>query len=112
MVFRVVVLSTVLYACETCTLYRRDNKHLESFQQRELRQLLNARWEGRLSSNKILRRALLLSVEATILQHHLRWAGHVVRMDLSRLPRIMLCGELGEGRRLHGRPKLHYEDHS
>ena len=33
MVFRAVVLSTLLYACETWTLYRRDIKRIESFQQ-------------------------------------------------------------------------------
>ena len=94
MVFRAVVLSTLLYACETWTLYRRDIKRLESFQQRKLRQLLNIRWELGLSNNEILKRARLPIVEATILQHRLRWPGHVVRMDPSRLPRIMLCGEL------------------
>jgi len=109
-VFRAVVLSTLLYACETWTLYRRDIKPLENFQQRKLRQLLNTRWEMRLSNNEILKRARLPSVEATILQHRLRWAGHVVRMDPSRLPRIMLYGELNEGTRPNGRPKLRYKD--
>ena len=110
MVFRAVVLSTLLCACETWTLYRRDIKPLENFQQRKLRQLLNTRWEMRLSNNEILKRARLPSVEATILQHHLRWAGHVVRMDPSRLSGIMLYGELNEGTRPHGIPKLWYKD--
>ena len=35
---------------------------------------------------------------------------HVVRMDPSRMPRIMFYGELDEGRRPHGRPKLCYKD--
>jgi len=43
--FRTVVLSTLLSACETWTLYRHDIiKHLESFQQRKLRQPRNTRW--------------------------------------------------------------------
>jgi len=62
-------------------------------------QLLNTRWEMRLSSNEILNRARLPSVEATVLQHRLRWAGHVIWIDPSRLPRIMLCGKLNEGTR-------------
>ena len=103
-------ISTLLYACETWSLYSRDIKRLESFQQRKLRQLLNTRWEMRLSNNEILKRARLPSVEATILQHRLRWAGYVVRMGPSRLPRIMLYGELNEGTRPHGRPKLWYKD--
>jgi len=63
-----------------------------------------------LSNSGILKRARLPCVEATILQHHLRWAGHVVRMDPSRLPRIMLYSELDQGTRPHGRPKLRYKD--
>jgi len=57
MLFRAVVLSALLYACETWTFYRRDIKGLESFQQRKLRQLLNTQWELRLSNNEILKRA-------------------------------------------------------
>ena len=73
-------------------------------------QLLHTRWEMWLSSNEILKRARLPSVEVTMLQHRLRWAGHVVRMDPSRLPRITLCGKLNEGTKPHGRPKLRYKD--
>ena len=40
MVFRAIVLSTLLCAYETWTLYSRDIKRLDSFQQRKLRQLL------------------------------------------------------------------------
>jgi len=68
MVFRSFVLCTLLYACETWTLYRRDIKRSEGFQQRKLRQLLNTRWEKRLPNNEILKRALLPSAEAPILQ--------------------------------------------
>ena len=72
--------------------------------------LLNTRWEMRLLSNEIFKRAQLPSVEVTILQHRLRWAGHVMRIDPSRLPWIILYGKLNEGTRPHGRPKLRYED--
>jgi len=50
------------------TLYRRDIKRSEGFQQRKFRQLLNTRWEKRLPNNEILKRALLPSAEAPILQ--------------------------------------------
>jgi len=68
MVFRSFVLCTLLYACEAWTLYRRDIKRSEGFQQRKFRQLLNTRWEKRLPNNEILKRALLPSAEAPILQ--------------------------------------------
>ena len=110
MVFRAVVLSTLLYACETWTLYRKDIQSLERFQQRKLRQILKISWESRTSNVEVLKRASITSVEATIIHHRLRWAGHVQRMELPRLPKIMLYGELANGTRPQGAPKLRYKD--
>ncbi|XP_076029967.1 uncharacterized protein LOC143018480 [Oratosquilla oratoria] len=58
----------------------------------------------------VLDRASLTSVEATIIHHRLRWAGHILRMDPSRLPKKMLYGELANGTRPRGAPKLCYKD--
>ena len=110
MVFRAVVLSTLLYACEAWTLYRSDIKRLESFQQSKLRQILKIKWESRTTNNTVLKRASLTSVEATIMHHRLRWAGHVLRMDPSRLPKILLYSELADGTRPRGAPKRRYKD--
>ncbi|XP_063609538.1 uncharacterized protein LOC134783560 [Penaeus indicus] len=110
MVFQAVVLSTLLYACETWTTYRRDLKKLESFQQAKLRCLLRIPWEQRVTNNEVLSRATLPRIETTILCHRLRWAGHVARMDDTRLPKIILYGELKEGRRPRGAPKRRFKD--
>ena len=110
MVFRAVVLSTLLYACETWTLYRRDIRRLERFQQSKLRGILRIRWQDRITNNEVLLRASLPSIEASILQHRLRWAGHIHRMDSSRLPRRILYGELAGGRRTQGAPKRRFKD--
>ncbi|CAI9717981.1 Hypothetical predicted protein [Octopus vulgaris] len=72
MVFRVIVLSAPLYACETWTLYRRDFKHLECFQQSKLRQILNIQWEDHVTNSEVIHCASLPSVEAIILRHRLR----------------------------------------
>ena len=69
MVFRAVVLSTLLYACETWTLYSRDVKQLEKFEQAKLRQIFRVRWKDKITNNEILTRASLPSIEATNLQH-------------------------------------------
>ena len=110
MVFRAVVISTLLYACETWTLYRSDIKILERFQQRKLRQILKIQWESHTTNIEVLERASMTSVEATITSHRLRWAGHVCRMDASRLPKKMLYGELAQGTRPRGAPKMRYKD--
>ena len=44
------------------------------------------------------------------MHHRLRWAGHVLRMEPSRLPKIFLYSELAEGTRPRGAPKRRYKD--
>ena len=110
MVFRAVVLSTLLYACETWTLYSRDVKQLKKFQQARLRQIFRVRWKDKITNNEILTRASLRSIEATILQHRLRWVGHIARMLPTRLPKIILYGELAEGKWTRGGPKRRFKD--
>ena len=86
-VYRAVVVSTLLYACETCTTYRRHLKILEQFHQQKLRQILNISWEERKTNVEVLERANMTSIEATILRHQLRWTGHITRINSTRLPK-------------------------
>ena len=109
-VYRAVVLSALLYGCETWTAYRRHIKLLEQFHQRCLRSILNIRWFHRISNAQVLQRSKLTSIEATLSLSQLRWAGHLVRMEDSRLPKQLFYGELSEGKRGTGRPKLRYKD--
>ena len=110
MVLRAVVLSTLLYACETRTIYSRDVKQLEKFQQAKLRQIIRVRWKDKIANNEILTRASLPSIEAIILQHRLRWVGHIACMPPTRLPKIILYGELAEGKRPIGGPRHRFKD--
>ncbi|KAK3871494.1 hypothetical protein Pcinc_023359 [Petrolisthes cinctipes] len=110
MVFQAIVLSTLLYACETWTLYRSDIQSLERFQQYKLRQILKIPWESNTTNVAVLNQASVTSVEATIIHLRLRWAGHVQKMEPFRLPKIMLYGELANGTRPRGAPKLRYKD--
>ncbi|KAL8584673.1 hypothetical protein ACOMHN_002402 [Nucella lapillus] len=50
------------------------------------------------------------SIDALLTQSQLRWSGHLVRMQDSRLPKQLVYGELKGGHRPRGRPKLHYKD--
>ena len=45
-----------------------------------------------------------------LLKTQLRWAGHVSRMDVHRLPKIVLYGELSTGHRDRGAPKKRFKD--
>ena len=58
----------------------------------------------------MLDRANAVSIEALPLKAQLRWTGHVIRMDVSRMPQQILYGELVRGSRKKGRPKKRYKD--
>ena len=45
-----------------------------------------------------------------ILRNQLRWVGHVIRMEDSRLPKQLLYGELCQGKRKKGRPIKRFKD--
>ena len=50
----------------------------------------------------------LKSVETMIRLSRLRYTGHVMRMDNSRLPKIILYGEINMGKRKVGRTKQNF----
>ena len=54
-------------------------------------------WEDRVSNTEVLRRAAMPGIEALIMKAQLRWVGHVVRMDNSRLPKMVFFSELASG---------------
>ena len=109
-VYRAVVLTSLLYGCETWTLYRRHMKQLEQFHQRSLRSIMKIRWQDRITNQEVLDRASSTSIEALIIKAQLRWSGHVIRMDPLRIPRQMFYGELANGSRKQGRPKKRFKD--
>lgn len=109
-IYKAVVLSTLLYGCETWTLYRRHIKQLEQFHTRSLRSIMCIRWQDRVSNLEVLERAESKSIEAMLIQAQLRWTGHVIRMQDHRIPKQLLYSELRVGIRKIGRPKLRFKD--
>ena len=109
-VYRAVVVPTLLYGCATWVLYRKQIRLLERFHQRCLRSIMGIKWQEYVTNEKVLKRASLPSLECTLLQQQLRWAGHVARMEDSRMPKAVFFGELREGKRKCGAPKKRYKD--
>ena len=58
----------------------------------------------------LLRRANMSSIEATLMASQLRWTGHIIRVNDSRLPKAVFYGELSKGKRLRGGQRLWYKD--
>ena len=110
-VYHAIVLPSLLYGCETWSPYRRQIKKLETFHMRALRSILGIRWQDRVTNLEVLNRANSSSIESRLIKAQLRWVGHVIRMGEDRLPRILLYGELQDGKRNQGRPRKRYKDH-
>ena len=109
-VYRAVVLTALLYGCETWTTYRRHVRMLESFHQKCLRAILNIRWQDRVTNTAVLQKSGLFSVDSMLCSTQLRWSGHVSRMKDDRLPKQIFYSELTHGSRRRGRPLLRYKD--
>ena len=50
------------------------------------------------------------STEATLTASQLRWTVHFIRMNDSRIPKVVFWGELAKGKRLRGGQRLRYKD--
>ena len=75
-VYRAVVMTTLLYACESWTVYSRHTKALNHFHMTCLRRLMNVKWQDMIPDTEVLVRAKLPSI-STVLQkaqvRHVRW---------------------------------------
>ena len=109
-VYRSVVLPTLLYACETWTVYQRHAERLNHFHTSCLRKLLKIKWQDRIPDTEVLKRAGMQSIHTLLKLAQLRWTGDVTRMPDERLPKKILYGELQVGKRSHGGQKKRYKD--
>ena len=109
-VFKAVVLPSLLYGCESWTVYARHAKKLNSFHMRCLRSILRIKQEDKIPDTEVLELAKAESVFFLLKRAQLRWAGHVFRMEDSRIPKQLLYSELASGSRKRGRPKLRFKD--
>ena len=60
--------------------------------------ILGIKWQDHMSDKEVLTRASLSSIESILLQVHLRWAGHVTRMEDVCMPKTVFFSELQEGK--------------
>ena len=109
-VYKAVVLTTLLYGCETWTTYRRHERQVNHFHQRCLRNLLHIRWQDKIPDTEVLKRADLPSITTLIQKAQLRWVGHVSRMSDDRIPKQLLYGELSYGKRTAGGQRKRFKD--
>ena len=109
-VYQDCVLSSFFYGSETWTIYRRQEKRRNSFHLRCIRHILHIHWQNRITNSEVLERAGIPSIFAILGKKRLTWLGHLQRMNPGHTPKDLLYGELAEGSRPVGRPRLHYKD--
>jgi hypothetical protein len=81
-IYRTIILSVILYGCETWSLTLREERRLRVFENRVLRKVIGPKRD-----------------------EVMRWAGHVARMGKERDVHRVLVGK-PEGKRPLGRPRL------
>ena len=89
-VYQACVLSTLLYGSEAWTLYSRQEQRLIAFHMHCLRRLLGITWQDCITSPDVLAQACVPSMFAILSQTHLRWLGHMCRMDDGCIPKDIL----------------------
>jgi len=58
---------------------------------------------------KILEKTKITSLYDTLIQRNLGWAGHINRINNTRIQKQILYSQLTEGSRGIGRPRLRYK---
>jgi hypothetical protein len=113
-IYKSVILSVVLYGCETWSLTLGDEHRLRSFENRVMRRIFGPKREEDGSWRKLHNDELhsLYSspnIVRVIKSRKLRWAGHVVRMGKGRGVYRVLVGK-SEGKIPRGRARRRWED--
>ena len=109
-IYSACVLSTLLYGSESWAPYADQERKLNSFHLKNLRSIMNIRWDDYITNDEVLELTGMQSIYALLQQRRLRWLGHVSRMPEGRIPKELLFGELSRGVRKHGRPNQRFKD--
>ena len=86
-VYKAAVLPSLLYSCETWTVYSSHTNMLNCFHLDCLRKLLRVKWQDKIPDTEVLRLTDLPSIHTILGKNQLLWSGHVSRMDDYRFPK-------------------------
>ena len=110
-VYEGLILSLLLYGAESWCLSENLYSMLRIFHNRCLRAMcgvtLRDCYVHHISTDQLLDRMSLRSIDTYVTRRQLRWAGHVARMDFTRLPRRMLSSWVPSKRPI-GAPEYTY----
>ena len=102
--FKSLVLSVLLYGCETWKLTKGEENKLDVFQTRCLRRMFKIRWQQRVTNKAVLEMAGAEKISDEVRRRRWNWIGHVLRKEPTHDCAVAL-GWAPEGKRKRGRPK-------
>ena len=77
-------------------IYKYQLKRLEWFHLECLRHILKVKSTTSTHDTEIIEKTKMESVETVVTRHSLRWSGHLVRMDYSKIPKQLFYGGTAE----------------
>jgi len=75
-----------------------------------LRTIAHIKWQEHVPNTEVLKRCCINGMEAILQMSQLRWCGHVIRMDDSRIPKQTFYGQLHHGSKRPGGQYKRYKD--
>nr|VZI07184.1 unnamed protein product [Spirometra erinaceieuropaei] len=108
--YKAVILPTLLYGAETRTVYTKQARRMNHFHLSCLRRILRLNWQDRIPDTGVLERTGILNIYAILRQMHLRWSGHLVRMDDEQLLKRLFYEDVATGSRRQGGQIRRYKD--
>ena len=102
--FKSLVMSVLLYGCETWKLTKGGEEKLDSFQTKCLRRIFKIRWQAHIPNKIVLEIADTNKISEEVRRRRWCWIGHVLRRDPNCDCAVAL-GWTPEGRRKRGRPE-------
>ncbi|BHF59290.1 hypothetical protein SprV_0100224700 [Sparganum proliferum] len=108
--YKVLIMTTLLYGAKTWTVYTKQARRLNHFHLSCLRRILRVNWQDRVPDADVLERTGIPSIYTMSRQMQLRWSGHLMRMGDERLPKILFHGDVATGSRRRGGQIRRYTD--
>jgi hypothetical protein len=107
--YRMAIRPTMLYGAECWPTKRRHVQQLSVAKMRMLRWICGHTRRDRVRNEDIRDRVGVTPIEEKLVQHRLRWFGHVQRRPPEAPVRSGVLDRVGSVRRGRGRPKLTWE---
>jgi len=102
--FKSLVLSVLLYGCETWKLTKGEEHRLDVFQTKCLRRIFKIRWQQHITNVTVREIAGMEKISDEIRRRRWNWIGHLLRRERND-DCVVALGWTPEGRRNRGRPK-------